>query len=279
MRASGMSPWMIARPLLLTSAILSVIVFGIGERLAPEASMTTEAIKANYLDKKPDPNQPHPLIREIQHLTAYGDGHTLLYADTFDPIDQVLTGIVILQHGKDLRLIRKVTAKKGVWTGENWRFLEGTILHFTPDGLTVGRPVPFPAKVIEAGDRPEVLARSESQADYMNMADLRRYITRLESAGSRTISKLWVDWHAKPAAAVACLILTLIGIPYAIQSTRGSTFLGLSIGLGVGLGDYALNSLLLAIGKGGWLPPPVAAWGAPLGVGLFGLRQLWKRLG
>lgn len=278
MRASGLSPWAIARPLIWMGLLMSACVFVVNETVAPQAAQVTNEIKEGRLERPADPSRPHKVLKMIEHLAAYGQGQTLLYAKSFDPVEKKLDGVVILQHGANLRLIRKITADSALWTGSAWRFLNGTILHFSADGQAMGRPVPFTAKIIEAGDRPEVLEKAEAQAEFMNMQDLHRYIARMRGAGGGTVQKLRVDLYAKPAAALACLVLTLIGIPFAIQPVRGGAVLGLSLGLAIGLGFFGANALSVALGKGGWLPPLIAAWAAPLGFAWFGVKQTWEKL-
>ncbi len=278
MRASGIGPWAIVRPLLWTGALMSLAVLLVNETIAPQAAVTTHTIKVNRLEQAPDPKKPHRVLRQIQHLAAYGEGHTLLYAQLFDPVEKRLAGIVILQHGANLRLVRKVTAESAVWTGSRWRFLDGTILHYDAQGHAVGRPVPYESKFIQAGDRPEVLERAEFQAAFMNMRDLMRYMKNLKSAGSRTVRALAIELYAKPIAALSCLVLTLIGIPFAVQSARGGAMLSLGIGLGVGLAFYACHALMMALGKGGVLPPLISVSLAPVGFTIFGVRMTRKRL-
>ena len=278
MRAAGVSPWAIIRPLVWMGLFLSLSVLAINETVAPRAALTTHQIKENSLEQPADPGKPHRVLKQIEHLAAYGQGHTLLYARAFDPVKKTMEGVVILQHGQDLRLIRKITAESAAWTGSGWRFLNGTILHFNADGLTVGRPVPFPAKIIQAGDRPEVLEKADSQSSFMNSRDLYRYIRQLGAAAGGTIRKLRVDFYAKLAAPFACLVLTLIGIPFAIQPVRGGAALGLSLGLGIGLVFYGPNAILIALGKGGLLPPAIAAWSAPAAFALLGIHLTWEKL-
>ena len=278
MRAAGISPWSIVRPLVWMGLLLSLAVFAINETDVPQAALITHQIKQGSLERAPDPKKPHRVLKTIQHLAAYGQGHTLLYAQTFDPIEKKMEGVVILQHGRDLRLIRKITAESAIWTGSAWRFLHGTILHFNEQGLSIGRPVPFEAKIIQAGDRPEVLEKSEAQASFMNSRDLYRYIQQLGVAAGGTVRKLRVDLYSKPATALACLVLTLIGIPFAIQPVRGGAVLGLSMGLGIGLVFYGANAICLALGKGGQLPPMAAAWGAPLLFACYGILRTWEKL-
>ena len=278
MRASGVPPFQIVRPILWTGLLMSVAVLLVNETVVPSAALKTDAIKENYLERRADPKKPHTVFRTIQHLAAYGMGHTLLYADTFDPVEKKMTGVVILQHKSSLALVRKITAQKAEWTGTRWRFLDGTILQYNGQGQAVGRPVPFDAKIIQAGDRPEILAKSEGQAAFMNTRDLNRYIQRFKVVGGSTIRKLQVGLYAKTAAGFACMVMVLIGIPYAIQPIRGGTALGLSLGLGVGLAFFGLNALGVAFGKGGLLPPLAAAWITQLGFAAWGLRETWRRL-
>ncbi len=279
MRASGIGPWAIVRPFVWMGCLLSISVLVVNEMVAPQAALTVSLMKQTRLEKQPDPKKPHRIIKTIQHMTAYGQGHTLLYAKAFDPVDKKMVGVVILQHGPHLSLRRKITAEEAVWTGSRWKFLNGTILQFDAQGQSVGRPVPFQTKIIQqVGDRPEILARSESQSAFMNTRDLYRYIHNLGPAGGRTIRKLQVDLLVKPAAAFACLVLTLIGIPFAIQPVRGGTAMGLSIGLGVGLAFYGMNAVVIALGKGGYFPPMFAAWATPIAFACFGIRETWRRL-
>ena len=278
MRAAGVSPWAIIRPLVWMGLFLSLLVLGINETVAPKAALITHQIKEGNLERQADPKKPHKVLKTIYHLAAYGEGHTLLYAKSFDPVNKTMEGVVILQHGKDLRLIRKITAETAAWTGSSWRFVNGTILHFNIQGLAVGRPVPFPAKVLQAGDRPEVLEKADSQSSFMNTRDLHHYLRQLGVGAGGTIRKLRVDLYAKMAAPFACLVLTLIGVPFAIQPVRGGGALGLSLGLGIGLVFYGANAMMLAFGKGGWLPPIAAAWGTPLLFAWLGLHFTWEKL-
>lgn len=278
MRAAGIAPWSIVRPLIWMGLLLSAMVLLVNECVAPQAALLAHQIKEGRLERAPDPSKEHRVIKTIEHLAAYGQGHTILYANSFDVTGKKMDGLVILQHGPDLRLIRKIAADSAVWTGSAWRFSHGTILHFDKEGRTVGRPVPFEFKVIAVGERPEVLEKAESQASFMNSRDLYRYIDQLKIAGGRTIRKLRVELYAKPATAFACLVLTLIGIPFAIQPVRGGAALGLSLGLGIGLAFYGVNALLLALGKGGYLLPFLAAWAAPVGFAFFGIRKTWEKL-
>lgn len=280
MRAAGIRPWSITRPFIWVAILVSIGVFAMNEWVVPQANVVTHQIRQVKLErisavKKAKYRSPHV----VENLTAFGLGHSLMYAKTFDPVEKRLEGVIVLQHGSDLHLLRKITAESGVWTADSyWRFYNGTILHFNTDGQAIGRAAPFTVKIIRVGDKPEYLERAENQSSLLNMRDLNRYIRRLQGAGNATLRKLRVDLYGKPAAAAVCLVLTILGVPFAIQPVRGGAALGLSLGIGVGLVFYGANALCVALGKGGWLPPLMAAWVAPIGFTWFGLRETWKKL-
>ena len=278
MRASGVGPWHIVRPLLTVGLLVSSLVFLTNERLVPLASLTVQSLRDDYLERPPDPSRPPRAQRPIEALTVYGRGHTLLYARAFDPRSRTLHDVVILEHGPDLKLRRKITAPRAEWTGSGWRFLHCTVLRFSADGHRRGHAVTFERKVILGAEPPEVLVKAGRQAQVMSSRELKAYLERLGSASGEATRKLRVDLHAKRAFPLASLVVVLLGVPLAVRSSRGGTWLGMGTAIAAALGFYGVQAILLALGKGGWLPPVVAAWGANVLFGTLGITLLRRRL-
>lgn len=278
MRASGIGPWVIVRPLLTAALLLSGAVLWTNERLAPAAATTVQALRDDYLEWPPDPARPPTESRPIKSLAVYGSGHTLLYAKSFDPQTNTLEDVVILEHGPDLKLRRKITAPKAEWTPGGWRFLNCTVVRFGANGRTLGKPVGFARKLIPVGDPPEVLRRSERQAQQMSSRELTAYITRLGPDSREATRKLRVELYAKFAVPFATLVVVLLAAPLAVRPGRGGTLLGMGTAIAASLAFYGAHAFFLALGKGGWLPPMLAAWGANLVFGALGVRLLLRRL-
>ena len=59
MRASGLSPWAIVRPILWMGLFMSVCVFVVNETVAPRAAQTTQELKEGHLEQPADPSRPH----------------------------------------------------------------------------------------------------------------------------------------------------------------------------------------------------------------------------
>lgn len=277
MRASGVGPWRIVQPLVIVGLAMSTLVLLINERLVPKAAVTVHSLKEVYLERVPG-SVPTTESRAIRSLTIYGAGHTLLYAKRFDPQAKIMNDVVLLEHGPDLKLRRKVTAERAEWTGGQWRLLNCTILRFGSDGRVFGKAVSFERKVIPGIEPPEVLIKAERQSQMMSSQDLKAYIARLGAGSREATRKLRVDLHDKLAVPFASLVIVLIAAPLAVRSGRGGTLLGMGTAIAVSLVFYGTHALLLALGKGGWLPPAAAAWGANLIFGGLGIWLLRRRL-
>ena len=78
MRAAGVSPWSIIRPLVWMGLFLSLTVLVINETVAPGAALTTHQIKQNSLERPGNAARPskltHPAPGRAKGATDAGDG-------------------------------------------------------------------------------------------------------------------------------------------------------------------------------------------------------------
>lgn len=280
MRASGVSPWHIVRPLVAVGLLMSTVVLWISETFVPMAAQTVQTLKSDYLERAPGTPLDHGLTgqRPIKSLAVYGHGQTLLYAKTFEPQSNTLEDVVILEHGPDLKLRRKITARRAEWTGEAWRLLQCTVIRFGRDGKAMGKAVTFERKIIPGIEPPEVLRKVDRETETLSSRELRAYIARLGTNSREATRKLRVDLQNKLAFPFACLVVVLLGVPLAVSSTRGGTLLGMGVAVATSLAFYGVHALLVAAGKGGWLPPLIAAWGANVLFSALGVSLLRRRL-
>ena len=71
--------------------------------------------------------------------------------------------------------------------------------------------------------------------------------------------------------------MAFLGVPFSISRGRGSSIaLGIGLSLAVGVGYFLLQSLTLAFGYSGALPPIVAGWAANLVFLLIGIYLLLR---
>jgi len=68
----------------------------------------------------------------------------------------------------------------------------------------------------------------------------------------------------------------IIGIPFALNKVRSRAMASMGIALAIALAYYSVNATFLALGRGGFIPPIIAAWAANVlfaGGGIYLIRK------
>lgn len=255
-KACGISVVRLLLPVFAISAILSLSMFLVNEKTVPKSVVTAERIKSDYIEKSPDKRK---LLKSIKNLTVYGEKNQMIYTKEFSPVDNKLTEIIILENDANQRLRRKILAAKAIWTGKKWIFYDCIIYRFDAFGEQVGNPLVFEKKIIKFPATPKDLLRYEVQTGYMSYKELKGYIRRLSGTDTKTIGGLKTELYFKTAMPFVCFIIMLLGIPFALTTRRGGAMAGIGISVMVGLLYYGSIYFSLAMGKGGILPPLIAA--------------------
>ncbi len=280
LRASGLDYWRITRPAIIFGLIVTALVFMVNERFAPAAAMLSEEIKKDKIETKvsANPGQPQP----ITYLFFYGMNNRLYFIDEFNPAAKTLNGITIIVQDDQQRMTEKTTASKAVWTGTSWNFISGQISRYTPEDQIMKDDVEFfKEKVIDINESPAALLKQRLNINAMNILQLKTYIKRFKASGAiAAINNLKVDLHQKIAYPFACIIIIFVGMPFTLVTgkRKGLTFAAIGIALAISFLFYVVNAVGLALGKGGILPPPLAAWFAPAlftAAGTYLVRKLF----
>lgn len=108
-------------------------------------------------------------------------------------------------------------------------------------------------------EQPSDLMAKPRDPQEMRFAELSRFIHSLERSGGDA-NLLRVERALKIAIPVTCLIIALFGAPLATSTQRGGTAYGIGISLATTITFLMLIQLTKAVGKGGLLPPDIAAW-------------------
>lgn len=265
MRTSGLNFWQIARPAILFGLFISILVFWLNERYVPYASLVTKKIRdenmmlaVDYAKKK---------LENITNLTFYGLKNRLYFVDSYNPNDQELNNITIIEHDGDQIIKQKIVAFKGKWTGVVWKFYNCQTTIFENGNFENLASLKFdPEKLMDIEETPDDFMKQRIHVDTMNMKDLSDYIERFSKSGAmRAINNLRVDLYYKLAYPFQNFVIILIGLPFALmlKSRKGMTFASLGIAVGIGFLYYVTQAVSLALGKGGLFPPLISAWMAP----------------
>jgi lipopolysaccharide export system permease protein len=257
MKSSGISLWRILSPLIIIGFIISTAVFIINDRVIPVSSRISNMIRRDELEKDKFKEKRQSVINSV---AIYGSGNRIIFARNYDVANKTLEDIIIHEHDKKANLISKITAQSGVWTGEGWKFNKVIMWRIDNSGKILGDPEFANEKIVPLKERPNDFANREWKSEYMTYRELGNYIRNFRGAGVRIVRALLVDLHYKVSFALISLIIIVIGAPFALITTRGGVLIGIGMSIVIGLLYYAFIAIALALGKGGMLPPFVAAW-------------------
>ena len=122
--------------------------------------------------------------------------------------------------------------------------------------------------------KPEDLKRVVKKSEEMSFEELWRLVKKVEDEGYDATT-LRVDFNAKFAFPLVCLILAIVGVGIAL---RGRIKEGLPVNIALGIGTaflyWIFYSFCVSLGYGEMLPPLVAVWAANFVFLCFGIFLL-----
>ncbi|MGD9905602.1 MAG: LPS export ABC transporter permease LptF [Vicinamibacterales bacterium] len=274
MRACGISLYRTAVPLLAAAGVAAAALFALEERILGPANR--RASELNRLIRGQSPRTFDVLNRKW--LTG-ADGALYNY-QFYDTRQQVLNGVTMLRFADDdagrvvARLFaRTATADPGeAHDPTRWLARAGWLRTFDRD-MAVDDYDRFEERAV-ALDPPETFVTEAPPPSQMNYGQLRRYITDLRASGY-DVREDEVALYRKVAFPFVTLVMTLIGVPFAVTTGRRGALYGIGAGIVLALVYWTLISVFAAFGAGGAMPPLLAAWAPNL---LFGAGAVYLLL-
>lgn len=271
MRVSGVSLWKVLRPLLALTAILSIAVFVVNDRVVPELTPISSEIKD---DKIEDIDKKKETV--LKDIAVFGTGNRIIYAQSFDIKKKELNGIIVHQNDEDQKLAMKLSAEKGRWRNGHWVFENGTMYNLDEAGYIIGSPTTFRRKKMDIKEKPRYFAKKGRLPEFMTFKQLKIYIDKFAVKSSSTKKKLLVDLYYKTALPFMSLAVLLVASPFAFMMQRGGLLIGIGISILVGVVFFGVQAIFLAMGKAGVIPPFISAWLANIlfvGVGAYLMKN------
>jgi LPS export ABC transporter permease LptF/LPS export ABC transporter permease LptG len=266
LKASGVSLYRLALPLLLAGLLVSGGLFLLDDTFLPYANQRQDALR-NEIKGRPAQTYFEPARQWI-----FGENSKIYNYELFDSDRQLFGGLNVFElDPATFQVRRRIFATRATWeASENaWILTGGWVRDFGSDGRVV-RYEPFKATTIaELTEPPGYFRREVRQSFQMNWRQLGEYIASLRQAGFDT-ARLSVQWHKKFAFPMIAAIIVFLGAPFAfLVGTRGAVG-GLAVAVGIGVIYWSSAALLEAMGSAGQLPPLLAAWGPDVIFGFLG---------
>ena len=255
MKACGISLYRVAAPLLLFAALWSALVFGLQESILASANRRAEAIR--HVIRGGSPRTFDVLYR--QWLVG-GDGSIYNYR-YLEPRVQEMSGFSIYRFASDddWHLSSRLFASHVRYTGRGWQIATGWQREFARS--PGNGPLPyrqFEQQFIDL-EPPSYFTTEQPTAERMTYRQLDAYIRELRASGFDVVA-LTVALQRKISFPFVVIIMTLIGVPFAVTTGRRGAMYGIGLGIVLAFTYWIAFSVFAAIGTAGLLAPMLAAW-------------------
>jgi LPS export ABC transporter permease LptG/LPS export ABC transporter permease LptF len=273
-KASGISAYRLAAPVLIASLLLSGGLFAFDHYWVPEFDRRQDQIYNNEIK-----GRPAQTYLQAGRTWFYGLQDRVYNYKYIDPADRVMVGVNVYEIDPDrFRLRRHISAQRARWEPalNQWVFQNGWSSDF--QGNFVKKFDPFLAGArtfAELQETPEYFLKEAKQSPQMNYLELQSYIDELNRSGFDT-TLLQVQYHKKFSKPIFALILALVSLPFAFLAGNRGAMTGVGISIAIFVLYWSLDQVSEQVGNLGQLSAAVAAWSPDVIFSLAGLYFLTR---
>jgi len=266
LKASGVSLIKILKPMLLGAAIIAACVFLLNDRIVPTSMRMANKIRYEKLEAGKRGSS-----QKIRNVAMYGQGNRIIFAREFDIKNESLRDVIIHTHNEKHDVLSKVSAGTMKWKNNTW-LAKDVITYFIDDsGEFLGIPEIYEEQIIDLKETPMDFMNNQWQPQFMSYNQLKKYLVVFLAGSKLAKRRFSVDLQYKISFPLSCLIMMLAAAPFTLVTQRGGALMGMAKGILIALLYIPLTAIGLALGKGGTLPPIIAAWFANIILGGLGL--------
>ena len=251
LKAGGVSIYRLLKVPFILGMILSLVLLILSEMLLPILRSDANRMWMEQVKK---------LWVEYQQRNIWLKGHHAIYHIAhFDPAHNRMVDVSLTFFDADFRMMRRIDAREGDYIEHHW------VLHDVMEQERNSEDGSFRVEhldqlTLKLDLTPAELRRVIKESDEMSLLELRDYIRTTEAEGYDA-TPYRVDWYAKLAYPLVCIILSVIGVTIAGRGRRGENLAIVVVsGIGLAFCFWVLQGFSLSLGYAGMLPPVVAAW-------------------
>jgi LPS export ABC transporter permease LptG/LPS export ABC transporter permease LptF len=271
LKACGVSLYRLTVPVLLTTLVMSGLLFSFDHYVIPDANRTQDYIR-NHIKGRPVQTYLRPDRKWI-----FGHGSRIYYYKYFEPTENVMLDVNVYElDPATFALRRHISAERARWEPSlnTWIFQNGWAREFRDSREPGFQPYEARTATFAGLDEPPSYFLKEVKQDkQMNFRELAAYIKELQQSGFDTV-RLQVQFHKKFAVPLFAVIMALLSIPFAFVAAHRGAMAGIGVSLGIGIAYLAVSQLFEQVGNVNQLPAVVAAWSPDAVFSLAGLYFL-----
>ncbi|MEA2004808.1 MAG: LPS export ABC transporter permease LptF [Acidobacteriota bacterium] len=264
MKACGISVYRIIVPVIILGFAVSFFSFYIQENILPYSNKKQEELWSRINDAP-----PRSYSRLDRRWVLGKEKNRIYHYRYFDPIASAFSRISIYDIAPQTwSLTRRIYAEKAYFKGNTLLMVNTWSRNFEGD-----IPVTYERKdkvVLSDIEEKTYFVKEWKEPDQMNYGELKKYIQDIEQQGFETV-KFRVELAYKISFPLACLIMTLLGIPFAFSMGKKGALVGLGISIIIAMLYWGTIGIFKSLGYIDYLYPLLAAWAPNLFFGLIGI--------
>ena len=262
MKASGVSAYRTALPVLILSAAACGAAFLVQERIAPAAHARAEAALGAIRDL---PARSYSF--RGRHWVLGRDGERVYHYDHFDPSSAAFGRLSVFELDPERwALSRRVFAGKATFEEDALVYGRALVRDYSEAGPAFARTES--GRLAAAADRGAFLTPWREPAQ-MTRAELRDYAAEVRASGFDDV-RLRAALARRTALPFVSLVMALLAVPFGLRAGKRGALVGLGFSAAVAMTYWGAFAAFRGLGAAGVLTPFLGAWGASLIFGLAG---------
>ena len=272
MKASGISIYRVALPLMICGTILSGGSFILDNKLVAYGNEKRFEIDRDHVKRK----SRHKLKNTLKNIFLQKNSSTHISLSKY---------YIKQASGHDLTLVdlgqstirERIDAKKINWDSDSskWAISEYSIRQFDENGLEKNVIIGVTDTIIDLGFSPTEIQQQARKPDELDYYHLTERISELKGNGVDTV-KWEVTRYIKVSFAFTNLIVILCGIPLVVLKEKNSLSFGAGSSVFVIFGYYAFIKFGQSLGFKGVITPLLSAWIGNLVFIAAGILLFWR---
>ena len=273
MLGAGRSVFRILIPLMLVGVVLAGVNAFFNYESAPQATGMKKTVVG-------DIKRGRKKERAISgHLFKNREDHRVWFASRLSLEKGTMEDLQIVQQDADGHIRKQwyashasFDAATSTWILKNARHIE-----MLPNG-DISKTEMLDRMTIEGfSETPWRVASSRMNADYLSVPELRDYLNYNSDFPESRLAPYRTHLYYRWALPTVCFLVVFVAAPCGIVYSRRGVLGGVALAITLFFGLVLASSLFIALGKGGRIPPFVAAWGPMIAFFAAGLYLLWMR--
>jgi LPS export ABC transporter permease LptG len=266
LKASGQSIYRLAIPVFVLAAIVSAGLFLLENYILPTSNRQQEELRQQIKSGQ----EPARTVYQTDRRWFSGKESRIFNFKSYDRVKREFASFSVFDlDPESFQIVRRTYATRATWDAERstWVLAFGWDLTFREGRVLLNDP--FRTLDLDTAEGPDYFERTAAEAANLNYGQLSHQISELSESGFDVLD-LRLQLQQKIAFPMTCLVMALVGLPFAFSVGKRGALYGVAVGLGIGLVFWGALGLFGQMGRYEILPPLFAAWGPNLLFGAMG---------